>query len=221
MDKNKLFRKISIDQDGYLLVPYFAYGSNLHMEQMGNRCPKARPLEAVYAPGYSLLFKGNRKGNGVADIEPTEGQMVVGALYRVTPECLEALDRYEGYPRLYDRYLVEVENLYNQKTVAFVYRMGPEYVEAPPWEGYLKTIEEGFRNWGLDNTLLYEALAGLGIAKPEPEEEYDDDRETDWACQRQWMDGEWWCVNGHVCCVYNDGTDGCTHEGNNPAPLED
>ncbi|SFH23208.1 Uncharacterized conserved protein YtfP, gamma-glutamylcyclotransferase (GGCT)/AIG2-like family [Desulfotomaculum arcticum] len=218
--KINTFKKIHIDKKGYLLIPYFAYGSNLHLSQMKRRCPSAKPLEAVKCHDYRLTFKGNKRGNGVADIEPAQGEAVAGALYRITIKDLEALDRYEGYPRLYNRYIVEVVNAYGEKKAAFVYRMGPQYVEAPPWEEYYETILSGFQNWGLDVAPLQAArMAADPYFWPVTWE--DDDASTEGACERERVDSEWWCVNGHGCCIYNDGTDCCTHPGGSKIPLED
>ena len=53
--------------------------------------------------GYELLFRGNRRGTGVATIEPLPGSQVHGLLWKLTPECERSLDVYEGYPRLYEK----------------------------------------------------------------------------------------------------------------------
>ncbi len=221
--KNHIFRKINIDKEEYLLIPYFAYGSNLHLKQMKKRCPTAQPLEAVKCHNYRLTFKGNKRGNGVADIEPAKGETVAGALYKVTRKDLKALDKYEGFPRLYDRYLVEVENADGEKFVAFVYRMGPQYIEAPPWEEYFETIYTGFQSWGLDVTPLDAARAAVDPCfwPVTWEEEPEDNASTEGSCHRQRVGGDWWCINGHGCCIYNDGTDICNHPGDSQGPLDD
>jgi hypothetical protein len=35
------------------------------------------------------------------------------------------------------------------------------------------------------------------------------------------QDGCWWCVNDHTGCLWNDGNNGCTHEGKSCCPLEE
>ncbi|MDW7677825.1 MAG: gamma-glutamylcyclotransferase family protein, partial [Bacillota bacterium] len=74
---------------------YFAYGSNLHMRQMQERCEDSVPMMRVKLKNYQLLF------DGVATIVPAPGKTVWGALYRVSSEDIRHLDIYEGYPRLY------------------------------------------------------------------------------------------------------------------------
>lgn len=77
---------------------YFAYGSNINLEQMDYRCPDATVVGPVVLENYELLF---RRG-GFATIEPKKGERVHGLLWSITPECERSLDLYEGYPRFYD-----------------------------------------------------------------------------------------------------------------------
>ena len=56
---------------------YFAYGSNINLEQMAWRCPGAEVFGPAVLEGYELLFRGNsRRGSGVATIAPKEGSRV-------------------------------------------------------------------------------------------------------------------------------------------------
>lgn len=77
---------------------YFAYGSNLNIEQMANRCPLAEPVERAYLANFCLDFKTNVRGFGVATIRPEYGSYVEGALYKITQDCLNSLDLFEGHP---------------------------------------------------------------------------------------------------------------------------
>ena len=47
---------------------YFAYGSNINLDQMAYRCPAAQVVGPVVLEDYKLLFRGNARGNGVATI---------------------------------------------------------------------------------------------------------------------------------------------------------
>ena len=51
---------------------YFAYGSNMNLDQMAYRCPAASVVEPVHLEGYRLTFCGRGKGSGVATILPEE-----------------------------------------------------------------------------------------------------------------------------------------------------
>ena len=61
---------------------YFAYGSNINLEQMAYRCPTAQVVGPVTLEGYELLFRGNARGSGVATIAPKEGHQVHGLFGR-------------------------------------------------------------------------------------------------------------------------------------------
>lgn len=87
---------------------YFAYGSNLNLEQMERRCPAAKPIGPAVLHGYELRFRGNYGGSGVATIAPKQGGHVAGLLWELTPACEQALDRYEGCPHLYEKQTVTV-----------------------------------------------------------------------------------------------------------------
>ena len=62
---------------------YFAYGSNINLEQMAARCPAAQVVGPAVLDGYELLFRGNRRGTGVATIEPLLGSQVHGLLWEL------------------------------------------------------------------------------------------------------------------------------------------
>ena len=76
---------------------YFAYGSNMNHEHMKIRCPKSKYIGTFELPGYKLVFRS------VADVEQSNDDSVLGALFEITDECERALDRYEGYPNLYTK----------------------------------------------------------------------------------------------------------------------
>ena len=134
------------------LQAYFAYGSNLHMEQMAARCRDSAPVDRATLPGHRLTFRR------VADIVPAEGHEVSGAVYMVSAQDTKALDRYEGYPHLYTRRMVLVRLGDGRIIEAFVYVMKPSYRFEPPGYYYLRTIVEGYLHWGLDIGPLHEAI---------------------------------------------------------------
>ena len=81
---------------------YIAYGSNLNLEQMADRCPTARVVGATVLDDYQLVFQR------VATIVPRPGAKVPVAIWEIDEECEEALDIYEGYPHLYRKENKEV-----------------------------------------------------------------------------------------------------------------
>lgn len=82
------------------MANYFAYGSNMDLEQMKTRCPR----------NYNLLGVGKLEGweffinsRGVANIIMDENSKVYGLLFEITKRCLNCLDMHEGYPKIYGR----------------------------------------------------------------------------------------------------------------------
>jgi gamma-glutamylcyclotransferase (GGCT)/AIG2-like uncharacterized protein YtfP len=133
---------------------YFAYGSNLNEEQFFRRCPAARRYGPCTLPDYRLVF------DGVADIIPARGAAVEGALYEITDKCECALDRYEGFPRLYIKTTFEIEvtnktGVHRRKVM--VYTMETDQIR-PPSEGYVETIRQGFDDWGIPHATLDAAV---------------------------------------------------------------
>jgi len=124
-------------------ITYFAYGANLSKADMAIRCPGCEPLKRAILPDHRLVFRG------VADIEPCEGESVQGGLYRITAQHLEALDRFESYPRLYLRKQVTVLLESGDEATAIAYHMTKPNGYAPPYESYLNLILAGCRSWDI------------------------------------------------------------------------
>ena len=125
---------------------YFAYGANLNRDSMRWRCPRARPVQALYLPDHCLEFSTH------ATIRSQLGDSVAGALWEITPECEESLDRFEGYPVYYHKRHVQVSG----RDVMF-YQI-PDPHPCVPSAGYLTTIAEGYADWDLDLEYLWHAV---------------------------------------------------------------
>ena len=137
---------------------YFAYGSNINLDQMAYRCPDAQVVGPVVLEGYELLFRGNAKGSGVATIAPHKGQKVHGLLWRITPKCEQSLDIYEGFPRLYDKAEVTVRDRAGQEFTVMAYEMTNIWREpSVPSKFYYDGILEGYRQNGLPTAALKRA----------------------------------------------------------------
>lgn len=146
-----------MDMDSTL---YFAYGSNINLDQMARRCPAAEVIGPVVLEDYELLFRGNSMNNGVATIAPRKGSQVHGLLWEITPVCEQSLDRYESYPTLYEKEQVTVRTKDGQEVSVMAYVMTDgELWRSPtmPSETYYHGIEEGFRQNGLPVSALKKA----------------------------------------------------------------
>lgn len=136
---------------------YFAYGSNMNHEQMRQRCPAARPVGVATLADYA--FRINR--HGVATVVPRIGSSVTGGLWRVTDQCLVALDRYEGVAvGLYTRAEIQVADADGRVVSADTYRAA---VSAPgaPRDGYLTVVLAGAADFDMSSEEM-ERIAAAG-----------------------------------------------------------
>ena len=137
---------------------YFAYGSNINLDQMAHRCPAAEVVGPVVLENCRLLFRGNYRGNGVATIAPRKGSKVHGLLWKITPECEKSLDAYEAFPHLYDKQPVTVRDQSGQEVTTMAYIMTERCKEpAVPSNLYYNGILEGYRQNGLPTAALKRA----------------------------------------------------------------
>jgi phage replication-related protein YjqB (UPF0714/DUF867 family) len=116
---------------------YFAYGSNLCMQQMARRCPGAvNPRPALLADHDWLINQ-----RGVATVEPFDGSEVHGVVWQVTDHDLATLDSAEGVPVRYrrDRLVVHTDQGPAEAWVYIDHRVDP----GPPRPGYLERIVDG------------------------------------------------------------------------------
>ena len=136
---------------------YIAYGSNLNLEQMSNRCPTAKVVGPAVLKHYRLLFRGARAG-AVADVEPFKGGTVPVLVWEITPADEAALDRYEGWPFLYRKENIKVR--IDGKTItAMIYLMNNARGLGSPSCYYYSVILEGYRSAGFDVDILRTAVS--------------------------------------------------------------
>jgi gamma-glutamylcyclotransferase (GGCT)/AIG2-like uncharacterized protein YtfP len=136
---------------------YAAYGSNMNLEQMRQRCPKAKRSGNGELHGYELTFRGNQAG--VANVERSARACVPIVLWAITKDCERALDRYEGYPRLYKKEMVNITTPAGEQT-AMIYVMAKEYEKMPamPNDYYFEIIKQGYKDNEIDTAPLKAAL---------------------------------------------------------------
>ncbi len=98
------------------------------------RCPNAVPLGVFTLQGYKLVFRF------YADIIPVSGQSVKGGLWEISEQDEKALDRYEGYPTLYEKCY--------ERDIMFYRMLDDTYDLEMPSLGYLQGMLEGMENFG-------------------------------------------------------------------------
>ena len=122
---------------------YFAYGSNLCVNQMARRCPSAAdPRPAMLADHDWLINE-----RGVATVEPFDGSQVLGVVWQLDDHDLALLDSAEGVPVRYrrDRLTVHTDAGPAEAWVYIDHRVDP----GPPRPGYLERIIDGALHHGL------------------------------------------------------------------------
>lgn len=137
---------------------YFAYGSNLNLEDMKVRCPTARLLGAGRAKGHELMFRGHTPDTSFLTVVPSPDRFVPIAAFEVYEEDIRALDDYEDVQ----------DNIYRTETMTFSIEGHGEvegfwYVmnggdKLPPTQRYWDTVVQGYQDFHFDVKLLEEAL---------------------------------------------------------------
>lgn len=129
---------------------YIAYGSNLNIKAMQERCPSSVVLGTGFLHGYELVFKT------YLTIEPNEKKELPVAVWRIMPSDENALDEYEGFPDLYRKEYLEVE-LGDRKIKGLVYLMN-ERQKGHPSKAYFDVCLRGYQDFSFNTKYLYDAL---------------------------------------------------------------
>lgn len=135
---------------------YWAYGSNLNVQQMRRRCPGATVVAPLTLPNVILRFRS------VADVAFLRGADCPGGLWEITPHDEAILDRYEGvrpeapaaglYRKLY--FKIELDG----RCRKVLYYMMNEVGIMPPPVPYLSAIAQGYKDFGLPLERLQRAV---------------------------------------------------------------
>ena len=142
---------------------YFAYGSSLLRAQMERRLMGNKPVTRAYLRGYRLAFMGNsteRKGP-VVNLLSDPACFVPGTLYELNEVMIHYLDRAEACEKgTYKPLEVNVEKDDGNKVAATCYQLN---AADPPFGqpnlGYLLQVKQGYKEWGLPEEVLEEAVA--------------------------------------------------------------
>ncbi|HVS10281.1 MAG TPA: gamma-glutamylcyclotransferase family protein [Planctomycetota bacterium] len=139
---------------------YFAYGSNMSVQQMHARCPAS----TMQRPGRLNGYRFRINTRGVATVVREEGAAVHGILWTLTDRDEAALDRYEGVLRgLYEKLMLPISTSSQASALALVY-IAAGSAPGIPRAGYLESILEAAQAQGLDQTYVEELRRWLPIA---------------------------------------------------------
>lgn len=124
---------------------YIAYGANVSPETMKERCPAAKLLGTMVMRDYRLIFRG------VADMVRCEGEQANVAVYELSDECFESLNKYESVPSRYKTRLIDV-TINGERKTAFIYVMQKQMKERgqqKPFAAYEEQLRKGYAAVGL------------------------------------------------------------------------
>jgi gamma-glutamylcyclotransferase (GGCT)/AIG2-like uncharacterized protein YtfP len=134
--------------------PVFAYGSNMDLVQMHERCPGS-PLSPVVAEarGWRLCFprRSDRRKGGVGSIAEDKSVSVWGVVFSVTQQDLERLDRFEGVPAgAYKREPINVFDGHGTAMKVWAYKAVPQEPGSfKPHRDYIELYVRGAEHFGL------------------------------------------------------------------------
>jgi len=139
-------------------VWYFAYGSNLWIDQKENRTSAIRtgadrPRIARLADHRFAFNKRGSKGQVYANVLPCPGEEVLGVVYRCKQSTVDTMSEYEGG---YDRKSVQVIIDDGSRVEAITYvAMEKDVVDnARPSDEYLSRILTGAAQHGLPQNYI-------------------------------------------------------------------
>lgn len=142
---------------------YFAYGSNMAPDVMDERSPGHRFLGPARLDDHRLAFtrRSIRSHTGVADVVPDAGSAVWGALYELSPDGFESIDRKEGQGWAYTRTPVRVRLEDGSSHDAVTYTvLHKEPEEVAPSTEYVRGLASAARERGLPAAYV-DSLASL------------------------------------------------------------
>lgn len=128
---------------------YFAYGSNMNISQMKERCPDAEKLGKAILNGYKFIINTR----GVATIIESKGGIVEGGLYKISDKSLSSLDYYEGVRNNY-YFRKDVEVNYEGEKIKAITYIATDQKEGKPRNGYIEKIIKGAEDFCLSKDYL-------------------------------------------------------------------
>jgi len=108
----------------------------MDIEQMSKRCPNAIFQGKFILEKYKFLINCR----GVATITPNETSNVEGILWTISSDDENNLDKYEGVPVFYKKYIISVANKSKEEYKNVLIYMATDRSTGPPRPKYLELI---------------------------------------------------------------------------------
>ncbi|ARM77025.1 gamma-glutamylcyclotransferase [Acidianus manzaensis] len=131
------------------IVNYFAYAENTNEEVLKERKVKTilKEIEA-YAEDYEIIFNIKCKYGYCANMKEHKGGKVLGYIYVIYEDELNALDKAEEHLIKYVREVIKVKDKNGKEYYAQAYVSDYKENEQKPSEEYLNIIKKGLsRKW--------------------------------------------------------------------------
>ena len=134
---------------------YFAYGSNMDVEAMAQRCPRSKPL----GPARLARFRFFIMESGWASVVPDPRREVHGVLWDLALADVRVLDTYEDIRSgLYKKIMQPVLRGQGASARALVY-VGGSNKPGPAQPGYMEEVLAAARHWNFPDAYLRELQA--------------------------------------------------------------
>lgn len=154
----------------------FAYGSNLHLEDLLQwfqdrpelTSPNIIAKEPAWCPNYQPIYhyySTGRKG-GALDLIPALGHVTSGALFTIDAETLASIKRKEGCDKFYEQHELLVLTADGKAHHAITFLTVPSQRKAthtPPTEKYASLVRLGQCAFGHDPIAMEQAAANAPI----------------------------------------------------------
>lgn len=137
-------------------MKYLAYGANMDAGIVANRCKDAKFLGTGVLENYRLMFKGEEP-LAYATIEQWDGFKVPFVLWEISASDERALDRFEGFPKVYKKRTVKIE-FGGEKFSAMYYAKPEKICVGQPMTHYVEVLQAAYEKFGFDMAILNEAL---------------------------------------------------------------
>jgi gamma-glutamylcyclotransferase (GGCT)/AIG2-like uncharacterized protein YtfP len=138
---------------------YFAYGANMDVAAMAQRCPSSKPLGLARLPRHRWLISSDGYANVIRDPR----RDVHGMLWELALSDVPVLDRFEDVPRLYRKVSQPVIAVAGIRR-ALVY-VGRAVDAGRPRPGYLDDVVRAGEAIGLPGAYLRD-LRKFGDVRP-------------------------------------------------------
>lgn len=159
----KICYNIIVTMKGEMKMIYIAYGSNMDIYRMLNRCPNAELVGKGVLNNWRLMFKTSLTG-AYATIERQKGYKVPVLLWDIDEVDEHSLDRYEGCPRYYYKKRIRLSDttafVPGEKIskVGIVYIMHEDHIFNLPTMQYYKLIYNAYQQFGFNISILQDGV---------------------------------------------------------------